>query len=55
MEEERVEIEEQPAYQPRPMWQVWLARIAAAIVIVSFGVVFVNRRGMPGQKGTKSA
>lgn len=34
MEEERVEIEEQPAYQPRPMWQVWLARIAAAIVIL---------------------
>ena len=35
------------------IWGIYF--IAAAIVIVSFGVVFVNRRGMPGQKGTKSA
>ena len=36
MEEERVETEEirQPVYQPRPMWQVWLARVAAAIMIL---------------------
>ena len=25
---------EQPVYQPRPAWQVWLARIAAGIVIL---------------------
>ena len=36
MEEERVEMEEtqQSAYEPRPVWQVWLARIAAAIMIL---------------------
>lgn len=36
MEEARVEIEEteQLVYQPRPAWQVWLARIAAGIVIL---------------------
>ena len=36
MVEERVETEEsrQPAYQPRPMWQVWLARVAAGIMIL---------------------
>ncbi len=36
MEEERVEMEEQEAYRPRPAWQVWLARIGAAIVFVAF-------------------
>ena len=35
------------------MWGIYF--IAAAIVIVSFGVVFVNRRGMPGEKDAKSA
>ena len=36
MEEERMEMEEaeQSVYQPRPMWQVWLARIAVAIMIL---------------------
>ena len=35
------------------IWGIYF--IAAAIVIVSFGVVFVNRRGMPGEKDAKSA
>ena len=35
------------------MWGIYF--IGVAIVIVSFGVVFVNRRGMPGEKGAKSA
>ena len=34
------------------IWGIYF--IAAAIVIVSFGVVFVNRRGMPGEKDVKS-
>ena len=33
------------------MWGIYF--IAAAIVIVSFGVVFVNRRGMPDEKDVK--
>ena len=34
------------------MWGIYF--IGVAIVIVSFGVVFVNRRGMPGEKDVKS-
>ena len=36
MEEERVEMEEteQSVYQPRPAWQVWIARVAVVIVIL---------------------
>ena len=30
--------QEQPAYVPRPAWQVWLARIGAVIVIIAFGL-----------------
>ncbi len=34
-------------------WGIYF--IAAAIVIVSFGVVFVNRKGMPGKKDVEKA
>lgn len=36
MEEERMdsEIQEEATYQPRPMWQVWLARIGLVVFIL---------------------
>jgi len=42
MEEERIEMEEteQPAYQPRPAWQVWMARVAAGIVILGVSLYY---------------
>ena len=51
MEEARVEIEEaeQPVYQPRPAWQVWLARVAAGIVIL--GVILYYWHIASGGRG----
>ncbi len=36
MDEERVELEEQSSYQPRPRWQICLAWIGAGIVLLGF-------------------
>ena len=32
---ENEKLENQEGYTPRPMWQVWLARIGVGIMIVS--------------------
>lgn len=29
---------EQPAYVPRPAWQVWLARLGVVIMLIAFGL-----------------
>ena len=52
MEEERVELpEEMPeeeiiqapeAYNPRPGWQVWAARIGLAIVIIGIALYYYH-------------
>lgn len=48
MEEERVESAEEkaPGYQPRPKWQVWLARLGlVAFLIVLIIYYFTYFRG----------
>lgn len=49
MEEERLEAEteEAPRYQPRPKWQVWLARAAlfAFIIVLILYYATYFRRG----------
>jgi len=33
---------EQPAYQPRPMWQVWLARIGLVVFLLILAMYYIN-------------
>ena len=44
MEEERIDQipEEETSYQPRPMWQVWLARIGLAVFLIFIAMYYVN-------------
>ena len=43
MEEERVDIpEEEQPYEPRPVWQVWLARIALVLFLALIVMYYVN-------------
>ena len=50
MEEERMDEipAEEPTYQPRPTWQVWLARIGLVIFLALVAMYYVNiaRGGM---------
>ena len=39
MDEQRNETPQQPAYTPRPAWQVWAARIG---LVVFIGIVIVQ-------------
>ena len=44
MEEERMEseIQEETGYQPRPKWQVWLARIGLVVFILFLILYYIN-------------
>jgi len=44
MEEERMDQipEEENAYQPRPKWQVWLARFALVVFLALIAMYYVN-------------
>jgi len=48
MEEERKDTipeestQEKPQYIPRPMWQVWAARIALAVFILGLILYYLN-------------
>lgn len=48
MEEERKDIieeetiQEKPHYVPRPMWQVWAARVALVVFIVGMILYYLN-------------
>ena len=33
---------ESPAYQPRPMWQVWLARIGLVVFLLFLAMYYIN-------------
>ena len=50
VEEERMEseIKEETGYQPRPKWQVWLARIGLVIFIAGVILYYIHifRGGM---------
>ena len=51
MEEERKDIieeetiQEKPRYVPRPMWQVWAARVALIVFTVGMVIYYVNVLG----------
>ena len=36
MEEQNIHEEQKESYQPRPAWQVWLARIGVVLMLVGF-------------------
>ncbi len=41
MDENQTELQEpQQTYSPRPRWQVWLARVAVAIMIVCVALYY---------------
>jgi len=43
MDEQRKENQEQqPAYVPRPAWQVWAARIGLAVFLVFLILYYIN-------------
>ena len=46
MEEERIDnpeiLEEEPAYTPRPAWQVWGARIALVVFVGLVIMYYIN-------------
>ena len=44
MEEERIDQipEDREPYQPRPAWQVWLARIGLAVFLIFIAMYYVN-------------
>ena len=50
MEEERIDQipDEGKPYEPRPMWQVWLARIGLVVFLLLIAMYYVNiaRGGM---------
>ena len=39
---ENQELEQNQAYQPRPAWQVWAARIGVVIVVIAFAIYLYN-------------
>ena len=48
-ETEQTEVQEQPeGYVPRPMWQVWGARIALVLflIFVAYQIVSIARGGL---------
>ena len=40
MDEEQLEMEDRESYQPRPVWQVWLARIAVVIMVLCVALYY---------------
>ena len=44
MEKERIDTpeEEQEVYEPRPVWQVWAARVALVIFVVLIIMYYIN-------------
>lgn len=42
MEQEHMDMQEQPAYEPRPKWQVWTARIALVLFILLVLAYYIN-------------
>ena len=40
--EEETQAEETPAYVPRPMWQVWMARVALVLFIALIIMYYIN-------------
>ena len=44
VEEERMEspLQEESGYQPRPKWQVWLARIGLIVFIAFLIMYYIN-------------
>ena len=44
MEEERIDQipEAEAPYQPRPLWQVWLARIGLVVFLLFIAMYYVN-------------
>ena len=44
MEEERIDTLQEPdaPYQPRPAWQVWLARIGLVLFLALVAMYYVN-------------
>ena len=40
MENEELEQQPQSGYAPRPWWQVWLARVAVVIMIISIALYY---------------
>jgi len=40
MENEELEQQPQSSYTPRPQWQVWLARVAVVIMIISIALYY---------------
>jgi hypothetical protein len=40
MENEELEQQSQSGYTPRPRWQVWLARVAVVIMIISIALYY---------------
>ena len=39
---EETPAEETPAYVPRPMWQVWLARVCLVVFIAMILLYYIN-------------
>ena len=42
MDEQRNETPQQPAYTPRPAWQVWAARIGLAVFLIFLAMYYIN-------------
>lgn len=42
MEQEPKDLQEQPAYTPRPKWQVWTARAALVIFLILILAYYIN-------------
>ena len=43
MEEERIDTpEEETPYEPRPVWQVWAARVALVIFVALVIMYYIN-------------
>ena len=40
--EQPQQVEEKPKYTPRPVWQVWAARIGLVIMIVSVILYYIH-------------
>ena len=39
---EEIPVEEQPRYVPRPMWQVWAARVGLVLFIILLLVYYMT-------------